>query len=67
MTITNALMPAHEKLCETTTRAKLHNKARVDKLIKHAGAAEGVEDEKGGKRSPLYRRPPSRAAGADQR
>jgi len=54
MTITYALMQAYEKLCETTSRAKLHNKACVDKLIVANGGVVGCEYEKGGKRSQEY-------------
>merc|ERR1719388_349944 len=54
MTITFALMQAYEKLCETTARARLHNKATVDKLIVSNGGVVGCEYEKGGKRSQEY-------------
>jgi flavocytochrome c len=54
MTITYALMQAYEKLCETTSRAKLHNKAKVDKLITSAGGVVGCEYEKGGVRKKEY-------------
>ena len=54
MTITYALMQAYEKLCETTTRAKLHNKAKVDKLITSGGGVVGCEYEKGGVRKKEY-------------
>merc|ERR1719353_1936091 len=37
MTITYALMQAFEKLAEQGDRAKIHNKAKVDKLIINAG------------------------------
>jgi len=48
MTITYALMQAYEKLCETTSRARLVNKAKVTKLIMnespHSGLFEAIEE-----------------------
>merc|ERR1719163_2557397 len=48
MTITYALMQRFEKLCETSDRAKILNKARVFKLITNAGGIVGCEYEKAG-------------------
>merc|ERR1711881_810536 len=49
MTITYALMQAFEKLAEASDRAKIHNKAKVDKLIQNGnGDVVGLVYEKGG-------------------
>merc|ERR1712110_765551 len=48
MTITYALMQAYEKICETSERARMINKARVHDLLVHEGNVVGCVYEKAG-------------------
>jgi len=48
MTITYALMQAYEKVCETSERGRLINKAEVVKLVMNGDAVVGCEYIKGG-------------------
>merc|ERR1711963_506212 len=48
MTITYALMQAYEKICETSERARMINKARVHDLLVNEGNVVGCVYEKAG-------------------